>query len=701
VTDTTRTSYSFLPGPERAHPPAGHGALDAMERAIRESEAYFRSLVENARDVIHVINADGTTRYITPSVRRLLGWDPEELVGRSALDLVHPDDLPRVMQVLRMDRDVPGTAGGIEFRAPHRDGSWRVFEAIGKNLIDDPVVNGIIVNSRDVTERHQAEQETARLAAFPRQNPYPILECGTSGQVLYLNPAGERMVAELGLGSATALLPDEHGALVHACVRTGEGLRGVEVRVGGRVLAWAYHPQKAVGTVHLFGEDITERKRVQERLLHHAMHDSLTGLPNRNLFLDRLAEVLRRREQGGAGAFAVLFLDLDRFKVVNDSLGHHVGDELLVEVAGRLRAAAPAGATVARFGGDEFAVLLEGIEGEDEARAAAERLALAVAAPLVVGDYELFTTASVGIALEIGTGGERPDTLLRNADMAMYRAKALGASRCEVFDRAMHHAALERLETENDLRRAVERGEFLLHYQPIVSLGTGEINGVEALLRWRHPRRGLVPPSAFIPAAEETGTILPIGDWVMREGCRQLAEWRAEFPKARIAMSVNLSAKQFSQRDLVEKVAATLRDSGLDPRHLKLEITESALLDDPGAAHDMLRQLKEFGIQIQMDDFGTGYSSLGSLHRLPIDALKVDRSFVSRMGEEGGAAALVRTIAVLAQGLGLAVIAEGVETRAQMDAVREMGCQYAQGFFISRPVDAAGIRAILASGVCD
>jgi diguanylate cyclase (GGDEF)-like protein/PAS domain S-box-containing protein len=701
VTDPTRTSYSLLPAPERAYPPAGHGALDAMERAIRESEAYFRSLVENARDVIHVINPDATTRYITPSVRRLLGWDPEELVGRNALDLVHPDDLPRVMQVLRMDRDVPGTAGTIEFRAPHRDGSWRVFEAIGKNLVDDPVVNGIIVNSRDVTERHRAEQESARLAAFPRQNPYPILECGRDGEVMYLNPAAERLVGELSLGSARGLLPDEHGALVHACARTGEGVRGVEVRVGRRVLAWTYHPQPAVGTVHLFGEDITDRKRVQERLLHHAMHDSLTGLPNRNLFLDRLAEVVRRREHGRAGAFAVLFLDLDRFKVVNDSLGHHVGDELLVEVAGRLRAAAAAGATVARFGGDEFAVLLENVAGEEEARAVAERLAQAVAAPLVVGDYELFTTASVGIALEGGAGQERPDTLLRNADMAMYRAKALGASRCEVFDHAMHHAALERLETENDLRRAVERGEFLLHYQPIVSLATGEINGVEALLRWRHPRRGLVLPSAFVPAAEETGTILPIGDWVLREGCRQLAEWRAEFPRARIAVSVNLSAKQFTQRDLVEKIAAALHDTGLDPRHLKLEITESALLDDPGAARDMLRRLKEFGIQIQMDDFGTGYSSLGSLHTLPLDALKVDRSFVSRMDEEDGAAALVRTIAVLARGLGMAVIAEGVETRGQMDAVREMGCQYAQGFFISRPVDAAGIRAILASGVCD
>ncbi|MDB4949082.1 MAG: diguanylate cyclase domain [Gemmatimonadetes bacterium] len=700
MTDTTRTSYSLLPAPESAYPPPGRAALHAMERALRESEAYFRSLVENARDVIHVINADATTRYITPSVRRLLGWDPEELVGRNALDLIHPDDRERVRAALS-ERDGRAGAGTIEFRAPHADGGWRVFEAIGKNLLDDPVVNGIIVNSRDVTERHRAEQESARLAAFPRENPYPILECDRDGATLYVNPAGERLLAELGLPGAGSLLPDEHRPLVHACVHAGAGVRGVEVRVGGRVFAWTYHPQPGGATVHLFGEEITERKRVQERLLHHAMHDALTGLPNRNLFLDRLAATLRRRERGEAGRFAVLFLDLDRFKVVNDSLGHHVGDELLVEVAQRLRAAAPPGATVARFGGDEFAVLLEEVAGEEDARRAAERLAAAVAAPLVLGEYELFTTASVGIALEAGTGEERAETLLRNADMAMYRAKGSDASRCEVFDRAMHDAALMRLEMETDLRRAVERGEFLLHYQPIVSLSTGEINGVEALLRWMHPRRGLVPPADFIPAAEETGTILPIGDWVLREGCRQLAAWRREFPRVRVAMSVNLSAKQFSQRDLVEKIALILAETGLDARHLKLEITESAVLENTDSARAMLRQLREFGIQIQMDDFGTGYSSLSSLHQLPIDGLKVDRSFVARMCEEGGTAPLVRTIVVLAKGLGLAVIAEGVETHEQRQALREMGCDYAQGFLISRPVEAAGIRALLASGVCD
>ncbi|HET6232480.1 MAG TPA: EAL domain-containing protein [Longimicrobiaceae bacterium] len=687
--------YTLLPGEPR-RPARETPAHEAIQRALRESEEYFRSLVENARDVIHVINEDGTTRYITPSVRRLLGWDPEELIGRHALQLVHPDDVERAREVLRLDRHTPGAAASLEFRAPHADGTWRIFEAIGKNLLDDPVVRGIVVNSRDVTERKRAEAESVRLAAIPRENPYPIVECDAQARIVYLNPSAERLLAELGAEGAHEILPGAHALLVRECVASGQGARGVEVRAGCRILAWTYHPHPSLGTVHLFGEEVTERKRVEEQLRHDAMHDALTGLPNRHLFMERLGRLVERRRRGGTG-FAVLFLDLDRFKVVNDSLGHHVGDELLVEVARRLRECA-AGDTVARLGGDEFAVLLESVAGEDEARAAAELLAEVVAVPVVLSGYEVFTGASVGIAL--GSGGERPEHLLRNADMAMYRAKASGVARCEVFDRAMHDAALGRLRLETDLRRAAERGEFRLHYQPIVSLRTGAIAGVEALLRWQHPVRGLIPPAEFVPVAEETGAILPIGDWVMREGCRQLAEWRAEFPRARMAVSINLSAKQFAQRDLVEKIADTLRETGLDPRHLKLEITESAVMESTESAGAMLRQLKALGIQVQMDDFGTGYSSLSSLHRLPLDGLKIDRSFIGRMEEENGTGALVRTIAVLARGLGLAVIAEGVETQAQLEGVRELGCDYAQGYLISRPVDTEGIRAFLAAGQC-
>jgi len=661
--------------------------------ALRHSEAYFRSLVENARDVIHVINEDRTTRYITPSVQGLLGWTPEELVGRSVLDIVHPDDVAAALEQLRLSRETPGAGRPLTMRARHRDGSWRVFEAIGRNLVDDPAVRGIIVNSRDVTGRRRAEEENLRLAAFARENPNPIFECDAEGGVLWANAAGERVVRELGVDAPEWLLPHEHVRLVREAAAGGSGASGEEARVGGRVFAWAYHPQPALGTVHLFGEEVTERRRVEERLLHDALHDALTGLPNRHMFMERLGECLFRFNQG-AGQCAVLFLDLDRFKVVNDSLGHHVGDELLVAVARRLRENMRDCDTVARFGGDEFAILLTGLEDATVATEIATRLANAVAAPVNLNGYEIFTSASIGIAMAT-FGYDRPEYLLRNADMAMYRAKGSPGAAWEVFDRGMHAQALARLQTETDLQRALQRDELTLVYQPIVSLQTGRTIGVEALCRWQHPERGLIEPADFIPTAEETGVIVQLGDWVLRESCRQLAAWRAELG-ARIAVSVNLSARQFAHPGLVDAVRDALRESGLKPRHLKLEITESALLESD-AAEPVLRELCELGVEMQMDDFGTGYSSLSALHRLPIRALKVDRTFVARIGEGGAPGQLVRTIVLMARGLDLAVIAEGVETEAQMSELREIGCDYAQGFLIARPLHPDALREYLAA----
>jgi diguanylate cyclase (GGDEF)-like protein/PAS domain S-box-containing protein len=665
-------------------------------RTLRESDAYFRSLVENARDVIHVINEDGTTRYITPSVKRLLGFSPEELIGRMALDLVHPDDRESAMAALRLDRYAPGSGRGLEFRVGHRDGSWRIFEGVGTNLLDDSTVRGVIVNSRDVTGRKRAEEESARLAAFPRATPSPILECDAMGEVRYANPAVERTLLELGVESPHLILPEDHVAIVRRALETGVGVRDVEVGVGGRVLAWLYNPQPALGTVHLFGEDVTERKQSDARLLHDAMHDALTGLPNRPFFMQRLAAALVRHRRGETPPPAVLFLDLDRFKVVNDSLGHHVGDELLVAVSGRLKGCLRETDTVARFGGDEFAVLLEELEDSAHAVMVAERIAAAVAAPVNLSGYEVFTAASIGIALG-EAGHDRPEYLLRNADMAMYRAKGAGGARCEVFDRAMHARALARLQMETDLRRALARGEFVLHYQPIVALATGRMVGVEALCRWRHPEQGMIPPSDFIGTAEETGIIVPLGEWVLEEACQRLAEWRLEFEHARIAMSVNLSARQFAHPGLVGHIRRTLADTGLDARHLKLELTESVLMEGGGTAAAMLQQLQALGIDLQLDDFGTGYSSLAYLHRFPIGALKIDRSFVSRMHPENATAQLVRTIAGMAKGLDLAVTAEGVETPAQLAQVRDIGCDFAQGFLLSPPLTEVEMRALLAS----
>ncbi|HSU15079.1 putative bifunctional diguanylate cyclase/phosphodiesterase [Longimicrobium sp.] len=673
--------------------PGGIDGETAVQ-ALRHSEAYFRALVENARDVIHVINEDRTTRYITPSVRHLLGWEPAELVGRSVLDIIHPDDAEAALEQIRQARIVPGSSRPLTLRARHRDGSWRVFEAIGRNLLDDPRVRGIIVNSRDITERRRTEEEALRLAAFARENPNPILECAADGQVLWLNAAGERLLADVGAREAAWLLPHEHARLVRLAARSGAAVRNQESRVGARVFAWTYHPQPARGTVHLFGEEVTERKRVEDRLIHDAMHDALTGLPNRHLFMERLGEALLRFNAGG-GQFAVLFMDLDRFKVANDSLGHHVGDELLVAVARRLQENVRATDTVARFGGDEFAILLGSLEGPDDAMEIAGRLVQAVASPVNLSGYEVFTSASIGIALST-LGYDRPEYLLRNADMAMYRAKGSGGVAWEVFDRTMHAQALSRLQMETDLRRALRRGEFRLRYQPIVSLATGRIVGVEALCRWEHPDRGLIEPADFIPTAEETGAIVPLGEWVLGEACRQLAEWRAELG-ARIAVSVNLSARQLAHAGLVDAVRAALAESGLKPRHLKLEITESALLESDAAGR-VLAELCALGIEMQLDDFGTGYSSLSALHRLPMKALKVDRTFVGRIGQGDAPLQLVRTIALMGKGLELAVIAEGVETGAQLAEVRAAGCDYAQGYLISRPVSAGAIREMLEPG---
>ena len=547
----------------------------------------------------------------------------------------------------------------------------------------------------DVTQRRRAEEEARRLAAFPRESPTPVVECGPNGEVLYANPSTYSILAEIGEG-LDGFLPRNHRQLVASALEHDQVMRTVEVDVDDRIFSWTYHPHPAMGVVHLFADDITARRAVEDQLRHDAMHDALTGLPNRHLFMERLARAVLQEKRRVDYLFAVLFLDLDRFKVVNDGLGHHVGDELLSAVAARLRACVRETDTVARFGGDEFAVLLDDIGAVETAVRAAERIQAALSAPVSLSGYEVFTSASIGIALSSEAWG-RPDHLVRNADMAMYRAKAAGTGRAELFDRAMHALALTRLQMETDLRKGLERAEFSLHYQPIVSLRTGRIAGVEALLRWQHPERGWIAPADFVPTAEETGIILAMGRRVVADACRQLREWQAELPGAsRLSVSVNLSVKQFAQADLLEQVRQALAESAIDPHLLRLEVTESVIVDNLEAAAATLRRLKALGIQVYLDDFGTGYSSLSSLHRLPIDALKVDRSFVTGIGTEPGAAQMVRTVATLARNLDLSVVVEGVENGTQLTAIRAIGCDYAQGFLFAPALPPDELRALLA-----
>ncbi|HLL77110.1 MAG TPA: EAL domain-containing protein [Pyrinomonadaceae bacterium] len=446
----------------------------------------------------------------------------------------------------------------------------------------------------------------------------------------------------------------------------------------------------AQGVPHLIFQiqDITDRKRAEEQLIHGALHDALTGLPNRALFMDHLKLAIDRAKRRPGQIFALLFLDLDRFKVINDSLGHMIGDQLLVAIARRLEAHLRPGDTVARLGGDEFTVLLEDINDVSEATEVAERLQAELSAPFILSGREVFTTVSIGVAPST-LGYMHSDDVLRDADTAMYRAKSRGKARYALFDKAMHSRAVDIMQLETDLRRAVERGEFVLHYQPIVSLEDFTISGFEALVRWQHPERGLIPPDEFIPVAEEMGLISAVGDWVLAEAARQMKEWQSRrSAPLNLTMNVNISSRQFARDSLVERVEQILRETGVEARWLKLEITENLVMESIETATRLMHRLRALGVQLAIDDFGTGYSSLSYLHRFPVTTLKVDRSFVMSMADNNENTEIVRTILMLARNLGMDVVAEGVETNGQLRLLRESFCEYGQGYFFCKPVPA-------------
>jgi predicted signal transduction protein with EAL and GGDEF domain len=461
---------------------------------------------------------------------------------------------------------------------------------------------------------------------------------------------------------------------------------------------------------------VVERRRAEERLIHGALHDSLTNLPNRAFFLERLQFATNRAKRQQEYRFAVLFLDLDRFKVVNDSLGHLAGDQFLVEIARRLTAcvrrtdlvvrnmaekpssgsASNDDDTIARLGGDEFTILLDDIRDHSDPLRVANRIQEAISVPFTLSGQEVVTTVSIGVALST-TGYAVAEDVLRDADLAMYRAKALGKARCEVFDQAMHASAVARLQLEGDLRRALEQGDFRLCYQPIVSLSTGRVEGFEALVRWQHPERGLLTPADFLSVAEETGMILFIGKWVRIEACRQMYRWQQQFTGAtNLTVSVNVSAKELAQLDFVEQVAQVVKETGVKPSALRLELTEGAAMQDAEHTRKVLLRLKEFGIRVSIDDFGTGYSSLSYLRRFPIDTLKIDRSFVSHIDGHEENRQIVKTIMLLASNLGMEVIAEGAETRQEVDHLKHLQCDYVQGYYFFKPLDHTAVETLIA-----
>jgi diguanylate cyclase (GGDEF)-like protein len=528
----------------------------------------------------------------------------------------------------------------------------------------------------------------------------------------HMVPFNEASQAAMAIRSESPVVVDDYSTEIRfkgaEVLRNQGAVSGITVPIRGRETSFGVLAAHACTVRGFSADDVNflqavanvlaaaiERRRSEAETRHQALHDPLTGLPNRALFRDRLQHALARSRRRDT-TLAVLFLDVDNFKVVNDSLGHEAGDELLSALAPRLCEAVRSGDTVARFGGDEFVLLCEDVVDEQEALEIAERVKQCFCAPLPISGGERYVTASIGVAMP-SAAGDGPESLLRDADAAMYQAKERGRARFEVFDADMRESALKRLQLEAELRHALDRDEMRLVYQPVIDVDTGRIAAVEALLRWHHPERGVVPPLEFIPVAEESGLIVQLGDWVLRQAMRQAAHWRGmERPgEAPVVVSVNLSARQMAERDLVASVVRALRDTGVDARQIALEITETVLVEDTVAAAETLYALQDIGVKLVLDDFGTGYSSLGYVKRFPLSFLKIDRSFVAELVHNGRDTAIVSAIAEMARALGARVVAEGVETEEQLSGVRKLGCELAQGYLFARPLPPDEIDGLL------
>jgi diguanylate cyclase (GGDEF)-like protein/PAS domain S-box-containing protein len=689
------------------------------EEALKESEQRFKRSFRDAAIGMALVGTDGRFLQVNRSLCEIVGYREEDLLGKTFQDITHPDDLEADVEQLRRTLAGEIETYQMEKRYLHKNGHV-VWILLSVSLVHDEEVEPLyfISQIQDITERKRAEerlrQTEARYRTLVERMPAVtyIQEIGSPDSAMYMSPQIETLT---GYSPEECKDPDLRWLLVHPDDR--EWMQAEDERTGepGEVFTTEYRVLHRDGrTVWVHNEsvlveeeesgsrywqgfmvDITERKRAEERLQYQAHHDLLTDLPNRQLFLNRLEQALRRTRRRLGRKVAVLFMDLDNFKVVNDSLGHEVGDLLLVKVGERLRRCLRPEDTLARFGGDEFAMLLENVQSPKDAVRIAERIIEELRHPFILEGRELVLRASVGIALgQDRTKGS--EDLLKEADTAMYRAKADSVG-YRVFEPKMYEQALRRLKLENDMRRAIEVEEFVVNYQPIVDLQTGEAWGSEALVRWEHPKRGLLEPSQFVPVAEETGLIVPLGESVLEEACRQAVQWKRERPEVNaLVVCVNLSARQLRRQDLTETVEGVLGSTGLDGAYLSLDITETlyvTLLEDNTAALDDLRRM---GVRISIDDFGMGYSSLSYLKRLPADTLKIDRTFVAGLGEDVEDTAIVRMLVDLAHTLGMTIVAEGVESEEQAEQLKEMGCDLAQGYYFAKPLPPEAASEFLA-----
>ncbi|HEX5166473.1 MAG TPA: EAL domain-containing protein [Thermomicrobiales bacterium] len=666
-------------------------------------------VLERISDALYLLNSNWCFTYLNDRACAMLRHSREELLGRNvwhafpdAIDTVFDIEYHRALETgnpVTFEVNYPRLGGWFEIRVyPSREGLTVFFQEINERVERESALREsearyrrLIDHLPAVTYSRTTDSATREVHVSPQieaMTGYPVEEWHATSQlwVSSIHPDDRALVAaELERSDATS-----------------EPFRAEYrlVRKDGRVI-WVRNEAVLIADQDPmppawqgFMLDITERKQLEEQLLHAAFHDFLTGLPNRAHFLDRTNHALARANRMET-AIAVLFLDLDNFKDINDSYGHALGDELLTRVAQVLRLRVREGELLTRLGGDEFAVLLEDTGDIDSATRVAERLLEALHEPLLLSGRKVFVSASAGIVTSAPRHAT-PGDLLRDADIALYRAKDAGKRQFAIFEEAMHADVTDRLELESDLRRALVNDEFVLEYQPKVSLTTRAIVGVEALIRWEHPTRGRISPATFIPIAEQSGLILPIGRWILREACTQAAGWSHVYDgDGPFVVSVNLSGRQFGDPHLVEHVSSILHATGLDPAYLGLEITESAVMDDVELACSRLQELKRLGVRLGVDDFGTGYSSLAYLKRFPIDVLKIDRSFVNGLESSAQDRAIVAATITLAHALGLRVIAEGIETEAQLTELRRLGCDAAQGFLFSRPVTPSTITSMI------